>query len=377
MKIIGFFTAWACEDWIEYSIKQAIELVDELIVCISPHSKYFERIKDNTFIIAKKHLNNSKVKLLRHNYDSNKTADENKCDILNKMLQISENIEKGNLIWILDADEFFSKEAIKEIKDYLNNNNDFDEIEFKSRFFCINLNYYVMSSHIRIFKIKTTICYFTPTQRFNPPPLKKIILLNNNPMFHYSMLTGEQMRGIYWSSTEKWLIWYMKIYKSYDPLNEDFWMKKNQLITGKYRFWVTSENIVEKNNHGLFKYDGKHPELIENSPLKNISDFRTYMRGKPNYKNYLKAMKEIITEKKKINYKRLFRNKIFQIKKYLVKTLFFKNFNVKTKINTILYNLNDLITKIIPDNIFKKNFKIILDILVPNRIIFKIKNRTS
>ncbi len=304
MKIIGLLTAWAAEDWIEYSIKQALTLVDELILSIGPFDNYLEEIKDNTLKIAQKYSNHRKVKIVKTVHSPFNTLNQNKCVNLNRMLKVSENIEVGNIIWILDVDEFYSNEAIKEVLDFINNK-DFDSIRVVSRFFAINFNYYIKISHERIFKIKNKNCYFTPTQRFHPTPIKKALLLEKNPMFHYSMLTGNQ-KQIQWlvHNSYKALIWFRKIYNHYDPNNEDFWMKKNLEVTGHYGFWIRSaESREEKNNHGLFKYNGKHPEIIENSHLRNINDFRKYFLKKPQNEQINKILKEIIKDKKRFRIK--------------------------------------------------------------------------
>jgi len=340
MKIIGFLTAWACEDWIEYSIKQALGLVDELIIAIGAFHKHFKKIEDNTYEIAKKYLKNKKIKVIQTVCEKKNTPDLNKCATLNKMLQVSENIEVGNVIWILDADEFYSKEAIEEIKNFIKNY-DFEEIYVTDRMFCINFNYYILHEHSRILKIRSNQCFFVHLQVLMPRAQKKTVLLKNNPMFHYSMLMGEQMKGIQWmlENVPFAVLWHRKIYNKYDPENEDFWLKKNQELTGNYRFWRDAfKGIKEKNDHGLFKYNGKHPEIIENSPLREISDFRKFMKNKPNYDTYLKTMKTIITEKKKFDFKKLItqiRNKkiwkkyIVEKRQLLIEFNIFKLFNEK------------------------------------------------
>ena len=345
MKIIGLLTAWASEDWIEYSIQQALDLVDELIISIGAHNKYFKMIEDKTDEKAKKYLTNKKIKVVQAVSGPSNDPDKNKCATLNRMLHVSENIEIGNLIWILDVDEFYSKNAIDEINLFIKTNNDFDEIQFFSYYFCINLEYYITSHLNRIFKIKQNDIYFTPTQILNPKCVKTVTLLENNPMFHYSLLTGEQLRAIYWLSTDKFerLIWYMKIYKKYDPLKGEYWIKKNQELNGIYGFWFHDIDIIENNGHGLFRYYGKHPELIENSPLKQISDFRTYMRKKPNYKKYLLAMKELIVGKKKKSFKKALRDNIY-LSLFTLKKLFFigRIFDIINNLLIILLKLSKI-----------------------------------
>lgn len=305
MKIVGLLTAWASEDWIQYSIEQALELVDELIISIGPYNEYYKKIKDKTLILAKKYENYKNVKIMGSVCKTNNTRKKNRCETLNEMLKLSENIEEGNLIWILDCDEFYSEEAKEEIFNFIEENEDFEGIKFADRFFCLNFDYYIPALHYRIKKIKSKNPYFTPTQKLNPRPKKISILLKDNPMFHYSMLVGEPLRVILWLLDDEYdrCLWYKKIYQKYNPQNEEFYWKKNKKITGNYGFWHTQENVRGQSIKGILKYNGKHPKLIENSHLKKITDFTAYYRKKENYKAYLKVMKKIINEKKTFNLK--------------------------------------------------------------------------
>ncbi len=325
MKIIGLLSAWASEDWIQYSIEQALGLVDELIISIGPYNEYFKMIGDKTFEKASKYFDNKKIKFVNTICLSNKKISHNRCATLNQMLQVSENVEIGNLIWLLDVDEFFTVEAINEIREFIINNEDFDDIHLCGRLFGINFNYYVETHLHRIFKIRSKNTYFRPTQSIEPKPEKTAVLLKNNPMFHYSLLTGEQQRGIYWLSEDRFkgMLWYMKIYKNYDPFNQNYWMEKNLKLTGNYGFWLFSWDIknkiflnkIKNSNESLIKYCGKHPELLENSSLRSISDFRVFMRKKPNYKNYIEAMKQLIDEKKKNSFRSYWNLKLSNLEK--------------------------------------------------------------
>ena len=315
MKIIGLLTAWACEDWIEYSIKQALEIVDELIISIGPYNKFFKKIADKTLNIALKYKDNNKIKFVPTVYitkELRRTYSRNRCATLNQMLKKSDNNKEGNVIWLLDADEFFSQKAIKIIENFLTYQ-DFDSISLKTRFFCIDLNHYIELYHKRIFKIKDSKMYFTPTQKINPKSQIKIRLLDNEPMFHYSLLTGEQIRCIFWFGEDAYdrLIWYYKIYKKYDISDEIYWFKKNEVITRNFGFWFHT-HVKEKDGRGLFEYNGKHPIIIENSHLKNISDFRIYYKEKPNFKDYLKVMKDILRKKRKIKYQELLKQHLYK-----------------------------------------------------------------
>ncbi len=113
--------AWACEDWIELAIEQTLNLVDELILIIGAFHPYFLRIGDNTLKKAKKYLNNNKIRFFNSIIDQKKNADQNRATTANHMLQSYDHFKEGDVIWILDADEFYSEEAIEEIKNFITN----------------------------------------------------------------------------------------------------------------------------------------------------------------------------------------------------------------------------------------------------------------
>ena len=139
-------------------------------------------------------------------------------------------------------------------------------------------------------------------------------------MYHYSMLMTEPLKVLYWISKRSFksrLKWFLKVYKYYTYENEKYWMKKTQDLTNHYGFWFLSENIEESNGHGLYVFKGNHPDLIENSNLIKIKDFRQYYKLKPYYKSYLATLKEIVEYYKKNALKRRIQDVMSKILNYL------------------------------------------------------------
>ena len=101
MTIYGWLMAWACEDWIELAIKQALNLVDELILIIGAFHPYFLRIGDKTLEKAKKYLNNNKIRLFDTMIDPKNNADQNRAATANQILQVYDHFEDGDILWIL------------------------------------------------------------------------------------------------------------------------------------------------------------------------------------------------------------------------------------------------------------------------------------
>ena len=339
MKLVGLLCCFVMEDWIEMSIRQGVEMVDELIVAIGPFNDFFLKLADKTEEIAEKFKGHEKIKFVNtvnHPLNSRK---ENRCATLNKMM-LAADLEIGDVIWILDADEYFTQTAIKTIRDFISDeNNIFDLITLQERYFAINMRYYVTAHHKRLYKIKKLPVYFTPTQFFHPKPKIRVHLLDDDPMFHYSLLTGEQIKGTRWMSDDLNLMftWYRCIQNKYDPDDEENWKKTNLKITGNYGFYHKEAHFGEKEGGGLFRYNGPHPPIIENSPLIKIEDFREYMKTKPNYITYLRAIKRLVNKKKTLIYQ-------FQrhFKQLLIRTFLMKNFHLRRLLKKYIKPLSQL-----------------------------------
>jgi len=274
-KIIGIICAWASQDLIELAIKQGLQQCDELHVCISAHSDNLLKFEDNTYSIAKKY--ESEIKLLEYNCgDFHATT---KANILNLCLLESEYFKKGNWIWIRDVDEFFSNNAHMYVRNIIDLDV-CDMINFEAKYFFINLQHYLISNHNRLFKIKDKSNRFRPTQQWMyaskiwQVPLKV-------GMFHYGTMSDPNMKLEFWKTEypnnkqSRKIAWIDKIYRNYDLNNEEYWLEENRKLTGNYGPWICSEFKNDKNGK-LFKYDGKHPEVIEKSNLIKIDDFRKY-----------------------------------------------------------------------------------------------------
>jgi hypothetical protein len=286
-KILGLICAWGVEDWIVPCLKQAEKFCDEIFLCVSSHSKQLDNFEDNTLKIAKQF---KKIKIIENiKKDFHSTV---KAEILNKMLSQSDLYKVGNWIWILDADEFYFDKTFERIKEIINEGY-YEKIEFEAKFFMHDMISYIKSSHGRIYKIKplniipSKYFRFRPTQQWSPrfsKNLKTIKLKKDDEMFHYSMLTNPKMRLAQWETEylndkqNHKLKWFKNIFLKMDKKNQLFWIKKNyELNRIKNSVWLNND-FQGKINGEMFDYLGKHPETIEETNLKKITDFRKYYK---------------------------------------------------------------------------------------------------
>lgn len=275
--LITLIIAWACEDFIEPCIREALSNCDETIVCIAAHSDAMLNFEDNTYDIVKSIDGISSL-------DYNKRGHHSyiKADILNRMLDISKLFTKNSWILIKDVDEFYTQESYKYIRDIIESDM-FNKILIKEKYFYINMQNYLLGEHNRLFKIEEENMdknfRFVPTQKWLRTKGGVGVVPVDFGMFHYGMLTNPWAKFAFWKNEypdkaqDNKTLWLDKIYRNYDLEYEEKWINENEKLFGVKSPWF-SDSFKPNKNGRLFKYGGKHPDVIENSGLTHITDFR-------------------------------------------------------------------------------------------------------
>jgi len=286
-KIIGIVKAWGAEDWIRPAIKQALEYCDEVAVIVAPFHHTLEKFADSTYDICKEYRD---IRLIdfkpSEQYVSSATA-----ETLNHMLETSPLHAIGNWIWILDSDEFYTEAAYKEIKSAIASDQ-YNSIGARTKVFLINMQRYLKTvdfwHYWRLIKIEDMGYRFKPAQNWSQKLERPHLLSKENEMFHYSLLTNMAVRLAWWriesapdDTHPRKIKWLKEIYLKYDLEDEDYWLIENLKLNGIKSPWITVGWMPDKNGR-LLKYEGRHPEFIEETELPKISDFREHyknMRG--------------------------------------------------------------------------------------------------
>lgn len=279
MKIIGIICAWGAQDFIRPSIKQALNYCDETFVCINAHSKNLLKFEDNTLAIAERF--NSAINLIIPNIQA--THLEIKSKIMNLCLSKSKYFDIGNWVWILDADEFYDLRHYVELKRLINSpefNQVYDQICVSEKYFYINMQRYLKAEHYRLFRINSLDDKFYPMQRW---PSKRIFKFDTFDMFHYCMLVNPHMKIEQWKTEypgknqQNKIDWITKIYRDYDLNNEEKWITENEKLFG-IRSPLLSSAATPNEDGKLFKYHERHPEVIEETRLTKIKDYRKFWK---------------------------------------------------------------------------------------------------
>ena len=98
---------------------------------------------------------------------------------------------------------------------------------------------------------------------------------------HYSMLKDPRMRIFQWGEEQPGRKqkhkskWGNEIYKYYDLNNEEYWLDKNEEISG-IRHPLFHNAYKAADDGKLLVYNGKQPECIEETDLPKVEDFRKF-----------------------------------------------------------------------------------------------------
>ncbi len=262
MAVIGMCTAWGNSDLAIRALRNHLKICDQILVSVEAHSKSLVKYEDDTLEKVMEFAKEKPVKVIPF-MGVAKTCnnpDTAKPPILNYMLRFVNN---GDIVMMCDSDEFYSDEAISEIKEHFKQT-DWDFTRIHDMFFVKDTEHYVKGSHGRFWRIKQG-SEFHPTQNIYPPPVITRTILEDNPMCHLSLLVNEEMRRDYWESEGKTLQveWWDKVYLPWnvDGDNEHL-IHKNYTLTGNKGIWMNSGVEEGPKPSCVFERDFDLPEEL-------------------------------------------------------------------------------------------------------------------
>ena len=269
-KITGLIFAWGSGPFARPVMEQAAYMCDEVLVCVEAHTDNMRKYEDETLEIFKEYP----VKLVTVEHQGNHVTTKNVT--LNKMLQQSEYFQPGNWLWLLDDDEFYSKETIDDMKKIVEESKH-DSILFNERFYYINLHRYLNQStgRARLWKIQKDSDYFVPTQVWSSPPQNQI---RTGLMHHLSFLCNPYAKEDFWMTEydhnqNHKAQWMRDVYQRVSLEDEDYWLDYCAKTYGHRNLF----HIAKGQSHGdeqgrLFHREDTLPQWIEH--LEGIEDFR-------------------------------------------------------------------------------------------------------
>ena len=285
MRKLAVMPIWAREDFVSPALEQALDIVDEVAVSVVCMHEYLRKHADRSENLVREFASvEPRIRYVDVGVGGSKIWSDVMADTLNILLGALKP-EDGDLVWLLDCDEFYTPEAIEEINNYIKNNPGFNSLKFASRFFFPDFNHYVTHSHIRLHRHYSGR-KFVPTSYYAPIDRNAPLLLEKNPMFHYSMMVSWEYKYDFWeiefgssnpSKAQKAKMdWAKFIFPYFNVNKQEESIKHNKALTGHAGVWF-SGNVGEAAGGQLFEYTGQHPLVIEkyNIPTR-IQDSRKY-----------------------------------------------------------------------------------------------------
>ena len=284
MKIVGVMPVYEETDWVEYAVKGVIDFVDELIITEGYTGALWHfwrnRSSDGTLeILEKLEKRYDKVKVLKSPWHL--TKERGKAWSYNRMVKASIYNEPGNWIFIVDADEFYTNEQLGKIRATLEKT-DKDVISVHARMFIYNFKYFIPVVHARLIRI-TEGMIFKPSQNpyykngdsYSRWPDRAADILKSDPMFHYSFVKPPirmnkrlEMEVQGGRRNPCVLTWFDEVFMKWSEKTADEIYRKNIEITGNSGILFAGPDLQ------IQSYNGSHPAVLDNHPLRGIDDVR-------------------------------------------------------------------------------------------------------
>jgi len=262
MKKIGFIQAYNEKDWVGYQIDNALKFCDLIYICegsqFAAHQEIPERSTDETLDVisdkTKEFPNRIKLEYTTRKHNNYR---KNQCENFNRALSYC---SAGDYLIPLDVDEIWFHSAIEKMIDIMDNDKP-DLIKFFGKEFAFSFDWQLIihsnpKKRAFIFKVNPDM-YFKPTHNAKNVG-KNHIILNEDTYFHHLkwVKPTERMRIRHKTSgfvpgMERWF--------------NNNW-EKIPLEEATYNFYL--------GKFSLKKFDGEHPEILDNHPLRNIKDIR-------------------------------------------------------------------------------------------------------
>jgi len=279
MRKLGVMSIWGREDFVLPALEQALDLVDEVAVtvcCMHPAlEKFRDRSRDLALGFAR---GEPRVHYLEMLPNYSLKWEVHMSEVLNALLDALRP-ESGDIVWLLDCDEFYNEAAQAEIAERIESDDSFSSLRLKSYMVGPDFYHYLISWHTRIHRHRNGR-KFIPTSFYAPIDPNPPVILENCPMFHYSLACSSEMKQTFWlverglptpPEQQAKADWVDKVYKGYDTSDQSRSLEQAQIETGRHRFWF-GDNIQEVEGGGLFKLTERHPRYLYKYGLIGFSD---------------------------------------------------------------------------------------------------------
>lgn len=281
-KIVGLMVTWNNFEFFKYSIQQALDFCDELLLIEGCHSnRYPKRSTDGTVEFIEQIKGHPKLRIFDFNFKKKYVRyDITQLHVRMAALKKSNLLKSRNWYIVWDDDNFFFQKDLLKLRKIMRDTT-YDTLVFKERRFIYNFRFNTFSREKSILyrgagqidRIKKETCfkgfktmvlprlYYGKTKRYN-----NILYLDDIITFHYPYVKlPERIKARWEMSVEKGIKKSEDLYEKYMSVK---WKKDEDI----FKYKDTINYINGQSNLNI--YDGNHPKILDTHPWRHISDIR-------------------------------------------------------------------------------------------------------
>jgi glycosyltransferase involved in cell wall biosynthesis len=247
MQLSVLMTVYNEADFVDYAIRACLPHVDNLVIVEGAYQETIRlnkspRSTDGTCEIVEKYKDHPKVSIIYANEESDK-------DQRNVGLNKIKELNPDGWLLIIDGDECWTEATLLQVKKLMQmfDKQGIKACYFQSLTFVNDLEHYTNQEFPRLFKI-TQDCTFTNDNfmkwgnlGWNSPHVMKYHL----KYFHYSFVKSKERFNT----------------------KRDWWMHRGLGKDFDYGWHMDDNGRIYDAGHKIFKFTGKHPEIIKDHPL--------------------------------------------------------------------------------------------------------------
>lgn len=281
-KIVGLMITWNNLEFFQFTIQQALEFCDEVLLIEGGHSNKFpKRSVDGTVEFIKKIKKHPNLRVFdfnfREKYNNYYTV---QLHIRMDALRKSKLFRPGNWYILWDDDNFFFNKDLIKLKKILATTKN-DTIVFNERKFIYNFRFNTFNDDRKLLyrgggqidrirrytwikgflKMVNPRLYYGRTRKYD-----KILYLDDIVSFHYHQVKKSERVKVRWE---------MAMEKGYTHIKDRYEKFLSISWDGDADVYKHKELIEDLNGEkGFNVYTGPHPEILDAHPWRFIDDVR-------------------------------------------------------------------------------------------------------
>ncbi|MHA2009818.1 MAG: hypothetical protein ACXADW_02925 [Candidatus Hodarchaeales archaeon] len=284
MKIVAISMSYNEGPWIYKNLQHIYDLVDELLIfegTVSPFNDQAAHSIDGTRDEIARFLDDYGIVKIKYwspeKNNSIRTREHYEAWVKNELLKRS-NIEHGDIIWMVDADEFYKPQAVTNIISMFQKNDSLLHVPIEEYQFAYNMNLWFKAGHDGRFMRYIKGSQYSGSQHLITPDGKDLSRENKNgrlpreqsQMYHlcwvkHPLLIKEKVLTF---KRPSFTAWYNNCYLRW-PINSKLAYNNNRILS-RPMGWPGG-GFCEGQTEPLQEFDGTLPECLQNIDVNWIS----------------------------------------------------------------------------------------------------------